>query len=65
MQVATLEEEDVLEFRFQSKQEYEEEIKRILAAKGTKTKKKDNDALDEQYESLLEEYLIFCSGDNG
>lgn len=55
------------EFRFNSKKEYEDEIKRLISAKSSisKKKKKNQEMLDETYELLIEEYLRFCAKEDG
>ena len=54
-------------FRFCSKQEYERELQKIIVEqRNTKNKKNSKNLLarlNEQYESLMEEYLRFCSVD--
>lgn len=42
-------------FRFFSKKQYEEEISRILRESSL-----DDQVIEEQYEMLLSEYLMFC-----
>ena len=55
-----------VKFRFSSKKEYERELSRLISLKNSpKTKRTKVDpkpeALEEQYDTLLEEYLTFCS----
>jgi hypothetical protein len=60
-------------FRYESKIEYEAEIKRLISVRNSSSssKKKNKgipnpEVLDEVYDSLVEEYLSFCaSGGDG
>jgi hypothetical protein len=47
------------EFRFATKKEYEDEMKRLIVSKNSKRKR--DVSLEEQYEELVEEYLKFCT----
>lgn len=51
--------ENDTDFRFSTKQEYEEEMKRIIVTQNSRRKRDVN--LEEQYEELVEEYLKFCA----
>lgn len=52
-------------FRYDTKKEYEDEIKKLINSRNItpkkKNKKKDIEFLDEEYESLVDEYLRFCT----
>lgn len=62
------EEKESNDFRFLSKKEYEKELSRLIAFKNSLSMKSNRDrvlrdSLEEDYDSLMEEYLIFCSVD--
>lgn len=52
-------------FRFTSKKEYEKELSRLISLRNSVSSKKKTaikaETIDEQYENLMEEYLMFCS----
>jgi hypothetical protein len=56
---------DKPEFRFSSKKEYEIEIARILqvlqSARSDKKMAREAKKLESKYDTLVEEYLNFCS----
>jgi hypothetical protein len=66
MQKQEIERCDQEKFRFVSRKQYEDEIKRLISLTGLPRKKlttmgHDPSALDEMYEALVEEYVCFCS----
>jgi hypothetical protein len=52
------------EFRFSSRKEYEEEIRKILSDGKETARKNKKVNVDEQYDLLVEEYVRFCE-ENG
>ena len=63
MMDATMRDEEA-GFRFGSKREYEEQLKKILERQHS-SKKNHVRNLDEEYDLLVEEYLRFCNAENG
>ena len=59
------------EFRFNTRVEYETEMKKVLAFKSRPKKRKGDElpgydlaSLDEEYDKLVDEYLKFCAKDD-
>ena len=57
--------EEGMDFRFGSRKEYEEEMKRMISLKNSPKKLRgtDPEELEELYEVLVEEYLSFCASE--
>lgn len=56
------EDNDEQVFRFKSKKEYEDEIKKLISARNSiSRKRKKNEDADNDYDIILEEYLAFCT----
>ena len=53
------------EFRFSTRKEYEDEIKKLLVLERKKTtiRKSGSLSFDDEYDALVEEYLRFCDLD--
>lgn len=55
-----------MDYRFGSRKEYEEEMKRVISLKNSATKRQgviDPEELEELYDGLVEEYLSFCASE--
>lgn len=65
MNLANQSVEEGMDFRFGSRKEYEEEMKRVISLKNSPRKLKgaDPEELEEIYEVLVEEYLSFCASE--
>lgn len=58
--------ENMEEFKFSCKRDYESALASVISESKKKLKKRDRELLEKKYEELIDEYMRFCSArENG